>query len=234
MGALANGFEQSVVEGEGAATRQPFYFGMSPPDKEEMPSLPTAVGKVHHNETLSQPFRTAPRHRKKEKKESEGVREVKIVPVKQQQQPTTVNKTEIVIENNNINFSNKSNNNNSSVANMNTVRKSASRAVERPPKEQAQDELSRAFQSQLAAAKLKLRTSGPGEEEEGAPPPPPPPILPPVAPVKAPSPPAPPSKPQWEKRVSTLPKGPMVNPRDELMKAIREKAGKPGRSVQAM
>ena len=235
MGALANGFEQSVVEGEGAATRQPFYFGMSPPDKEEMPSLPTAVGKVHHNETLSQPFRTAPRHRKKENKESEGVREVKIVPVKQQQQqPTTVNKREIVIENNNINFSNKSNNNNN-VANMNTVRKSASRVVERPPNEQAQDELSRAFQSQLAAAKLKLRTSGPGgEEEEGAPPPPPPPVLPPVAPVKAPSPPAPPSKPQWEKRVSTLPKGPMVNPRDELMKAIREKAGKPGRSVQAM
>merc|ERR550517_1443802 len=232
VGALANGFEHSVVEGEGSATRQPFYFGMSPPDKEEMPSLPTAVGKVHHNETLSQPFRTAPRHRKKENKESEGVREVKIVPVKQQQQPTTVNKTEIVIENNNINISNKSNNNN--VANMNTVRKSASRVVGRPPKEQAQDELSRAFQSQLAAAKLKLRTSGPGEEEEGAPPPPPPPILPPVAPVKAPSPPAPPSKPQWEKRVSTLPKGPMVNPRDELMKAIREKAGKPGRSVQAM
>merc|ERR1719382_1435097 len=235
VGALANGFEQSVVEGEGAATRQPFYFGMSPPDKEEMPSLPTAVGKVHHNETLSQPFRTAPRHRKKENKESGGVREVKIVPaVKQQQQPpTTVSKTEIVIENNNINFSSKSNNNNSSVANMNTVRKSASR-VAVPPREQAQDELSRAFQSQLAAAKLKLRTSAPGEEEEGAPPPPPPPVLPPVAPVKAPSPPAPPSKPQWEKRVSTLPKGPMVNPRDELMRAIREKAGKPGRSVPAM
>merc|ERR1719382_524431 len=193
VGALANGFEQSVVEGEGAATRQPFYFGMSPPDKEEMPSLPTAVGKVHHNETLSQPFRTAPRHRKKENKESGGVREVKIVPaVKQQQQPpTTVSKTEIVIENNNINFSSKSNNNNSSVANMNTVRKSASR-VAVPPREQAQDELSRAFQSQLAAAKLKLRTSAPGEEEEGAPPPPPPPVLPPVAPVKAPSPPAPP------------------------------------------
>merc|ERR1711913_29983 len=107
---------------------------------------------------------------------------------------------------------------------MNTVRKSASRGAV-PPREQAQDELSRAFQSQLAAAKLKLRTSGPGEEEEGAPPPPPPPVLPPVAPVKAPSPPAPPSKPQWEKRVSTLPKGPMVNPRDELMRAIREKAG---------
>ena len=230
VGALANGFEQSV-EGEGAATRQPFYFGMSPPDKEEMPSLPTAVGKVHHNETLSQPFRTAPRHRKKENKESGGVREVKIVPVKQQ--PTTVDKTEIVIENNNINFSSKSNNNNSSVANMNTVRKSASRMAV-PPREQAQDELSRAFQSQLAAAKLKLRTSGPGEEEEGAPPPPPPPVLPPVALVKAPSPPAPPSKPQWEKRVSTLPKGPMVNPRDELMRAIREKAGKPGRSLPAM
>ena len=242
MGALANGFEQSV-EGEGSASRQPFYFGMSPPDKEEMPSLPTAVGKVHHNETLSQPFRTAPRHRKKENKESDVVREVKIVPVKQQQQqqPTTVNKKEIVIENNNINFSNKSNNNNNNssvVTNMNPVRKSASRVVERQaPKEQpAQDELSRAFQSQLAAAKLKLRTSGPagGEEEEGAPPPPPPPVLPPVAPVKAPSPPAPPSKPQWEKRVSTLPKGPMINPRDELMKAIREKAGRPGRSLQAM
>ena len=110
MGALANGFEQSV-EVDGAASRQPFYFGMSPPDKEEMPSLPTAVGKVHHNETLSQPFRTAPRHRKKESKESGGVREVKIVPAVKQQQPTTVNKTEIVIENNNINFSNKSNNN---------------------------------------------------------------------------------------------------------------------------
>ena len=208
---------------------------MSPPDKEEMPSLPTAVGKVHHNETLSQPFRTAPRHRKKENKESSGVREVKIVPaVKQQQQPATVNKTEIVIENNNINFSNKSNNNNNIVANMNTVRKSASR-VAVPQREQAQDELSRAFQSQLAAAKLKLRTSGPGgEEEEGAPPPPPPPVLPPLAPVKAPSPPAPPSKPQWEKRVSTLPKGPLVNPRDELMRAIRDKAGKPGRSVPAM
>merc|ERR1712130_943168 len=99
----------------------------------------------------------------------------------------------------NINF-NKSNNNNNSVANMNTVRKSASR-VAVPPREQAQDELSRVFQSQLAAAKLKLRTSGPvGEEEEGAPPPPPPPVLPPAAPVKAPSPPAPPSKPQWERR----------------------------------
>merc|ERR1712181_84943 len=169
-------------------------------------------------------------------KESDVVREVKIVPVKQpqQQQSTTVNKKEIIIENNNINFNN---NNNSVVANMNSVRKSASRVVNRPPKEQpAQDELSRAFQSQLAAAKLKLRTSGPAasEEEEGAPPPPPPPVLPPVAPVKAPSPPAPPSKPQWEKRVSTLPKGPMINPRDELMKAIREKAGRPGRSLQAM
>ena len=215
------------MDGDGTAIRQPFYFGMSPPDKEEMPSLPTAVGKVHNNETLSQPFRTAPRHRKKESKESGGVREMKIVPVKQQ---PTVNETEIVIENNNINFSNKSNNNNGSVSNMNTVRKSASPTAV-PSKEQAQDELSRVFRSQLAATKFKLRRSGQGDEETGAPPPPPPPILPPVT---ASTPPAPPLKPQWEKRVSTLPKGPMVNPRDELMRAIREKAGKPGRSVPAM
>ena len=237
VGALATGFEQSV-EGVGAPSRQPFYFGMSPPDKEEMPSLPTAVGKVHNNETLSQPFRTAPRHRKKETKEP-SVREVKIVPVKHPQ-PSLVNKSEIVIENNNINFSSKGNNNNNNnsntMSNMNTVRKSASRVVV-PPREQAQDELSRAFQSQLAAAKLKLRTSVSGDgEEEGTPPPPPPPVLPPVATpvVTAPPPPAPPSKPTWERRVSTLPRGPIVNPRDELMRAIRERGGKPGRSVPAM
>merc|ERR1712223_586008 len=232
VGALANGFEQSV-EGVAAPSRQPFYFGMSPPDKEEMPSLPTAVGKVYNNETLSQPFRTAPRHRKKETKEP-SVREVKIVPVKHPQ-PSLVNKTEIVIENNNINFNsngNNNNNNNNTMSNMNTVRKSASRVVV-PPREQAQDELSRAFQSQLAAAKLKLRTSVSGDgEEEGTPPPPPPPVLPPV--VTAPPPPAPPSKPTWERRVSTLPRGPIVNPRDELMRAIRERGGKPGRSVPAM
>merc|ERR1712217_429571 len=114
-------------------------------------------------------------------------------------------------------------NNSNTMSNMNTVRKSASRVVV-PPREQAQDELSRAFQSQLAAAKLKLRTSVSGDgEEEGAPPPPPPPVLPPVATpvVTAPPPPAPPSKPTWERRVSTLPRGPIVNPRDELMKAIR-------------
>ena len=94
---------------------------------------------------------------------------VKIVPVKHPQ-PSLVNKSEIVIENNNINFSSKGNNNNNNnsntMSNMNTVRKSASRVVV-PPREQAQDELSRAFQSQLAAAKLKLRTSVSvdGEEE---------------------------------------------------------------------
>merc|ERR1712190_503731 len=136
----------------------------------------------------------------------------------------------------NINFNsngnNNNNNNSNTMRNMNTVRKSASRVVV-PPREQAQDELSRVFQSQLAAAKLKLRTSVSGDgEEEGTPPPPPPPVLPPV--VTAPPPPAPPSKPTWERRVSTLTRGPIVNPRDELMRAIRERGGKPGRSVPAM
>merc|ERR1719153_1268951 len=102
VGALANGFEQSV-EGVGAPSRQPFYFGMSPPDKEEMPSLPTAVGKVHNNET-----------------KEPSVREVKIVPVKHPQ-PSLVNKTEIVIENNNINFSSKGKYNNNNNNNSNTT-----------------------------------------------------------------------------------------------------------------
>merc|ERR1719334_1175889 len=58
VGARTKGFETGK-EGH----RQPFYFGMSPPDKDQPPSLPTAVGKVRDNETLSQPFRTQPRHR---------------------------------------------------------------------------------------------------------------------------------------------------------------------------
>ena len=194
--------------------------------------MPTAVGKVRDNEALSQPFRTAPRHRHKETKEvkeardakdvkesKEGkVREVLIVPVKQ-----PVKKLDIVTENNN--------NNTGTVVDRNTLRKTSSRSP--VPRELPQEEANRAFANTLAQAKQKLRSSGP-VEEEGAPPPPPRPVHPsppppPVAPLAPLA--RPPAPPKWERRVSSLPKGPTVNPRDELMEAIRAKAGQPGRSV---
>jgi len=234
---------------------------MSPPDKDQPPSLPTAVGKVRDNETLSQPFRTQPRHRVSKD------REVLIVPVTQ---PTNIQSNNF---NNNNNNNIVNNNNISTETDSNPVRKSSNRSSVLPPKEPAQEEVNRAFQEQLSKAKLKLRSSGGvptdfvGPSEDGAPPPPPPPVLPnpppgrtaqpqilpgngpqpPRAPV-LPNPslgragqpqllpgtvPQPPSAPKWEKRVSTLPKGPIVNPRDELMAAIRASAGRPGGRLAA-
>ena len=187
---------------------------MSPPDRDDLPSLPTAIGKVRDNEALSQPFRTAPRHRTKtEPKETKGAKEVLIVPVSK-----PVSKQRVVVAQN-------MNNNSPTMTSLNPVGKARLRPL--PSQEQPQEELSRAFQEQLAKAKLKLRSSGPSEE--GAPPPPPAPVLPGIATSKPgpPPPPAPALKPQWERRVSSLPKGPIVNPRDELMRAIREKAGRP-------
>ena len=216
MGARAEGFERGAEE-EGP--RKPFYFGMSPPDKDLLPSLPTAVGKVRDNEALSQPFRTAPRHRSKEKEVKEpGVREVLIVPVNK----SVINNSEVISNNNN---------NTLAVTNQNFTARKVSAFRPLPPKEPPQEELNKVFQEQLARSKGKLRVSRPpDEEEEGAPPPPPPPVMPYAA---APPPPVAPSlnPPKWERRVSSLPKGPMVNPRDELMKAIREKAGRPSVAV---
>jgi len=234
VGARTEHFQTEVA-------RKPFYFGMSPPDKEEVPARPTAVGKVRDNEALSQPFRTKPRHRVKGEGRDGEVREVLIVPV---------------TNNGNNNSVTMENKNQSTPVILTSGHKVSPRPT-LPPKEPAQEELNKAFQEKLSKARLRLRSSSRSEErrdddEEGTPPPPPPPVLPgppvktppppmkvpppPVAPViKGPQPPiAPVIKPtlKWEKRVSTLPKGPIVNPRDELMRAIREKAGQPRKMIQ--
>jgi hypothetical protein len=206
VGARTEGLERR----EGTESRRPFYFGMLPAE-EELPSLPTAVGKVRDNAVLGQPFRTEPRHRARAAKEA---KEVMIVPVTQ---PA-----------NNNNNSQESCNRNMPVAKASLPGKAA--GLKGPVVEPPQEELSRAFEERLARARLGLRAAGPAEngpEQEGAPPPPPAPVLP--APPRPP-----PPAPQWERRVSSLPRGPITNPRDELMRAIREKAGRPtGQGVAA-
>merc|ERR1711892_573075 len=105
----------------------------------------------------------------------------------------------------------------------NTIRRDILKSVPKdlPPKEVNQEEINKTFQDELARAKLRLKTSegGRGEavsrDERDAPPPPPPPVLPPTTSLKKVARPSP---------VQPF-KGKQVNPREELMNAIRQKGG---------
>jgi len=205
-----------------------FYFGMSPADfpGEDMPSLRTAVGKVKDNEALSQPFRQQPRHI--QSKNTRNTTKSSIVPNPQSTQlqinlKSGGNQDKIVIVKSSDSVSsNTSNNNNNTVQNQNT-------ALKLPPKEKQQEEVNRAFQDELLKAKSKLKISGRSEiisqspsgtnfskEDDGSPPPPPPPVLPNTLVRKTP--------PVREKPAMKS----NMNPREELMLAIRNKGGKGG------
>jgi len=207
----------------------PFYFGMSPADvpEEEMPSLRTAVGKVKDNEALSQPFRQQPRHI-----QSKNTRNTTKSNTVQNLQSTQlqinlksgVNQDKIVIVKSSDSVSSKSSNNNNNVThNQNGDNRNVSKL---PPKERQQEEMNRAFQDELLKAKSKLKISGKSEnisqsysaprfskEDDGSPPPPPPPVLPNTLVRKTPP-----------VRENPAMKSNM-NPREELMLAIRNKAG---------
>jgi len=205
---------------------------MSPADvpEEEMPSLRTAVGKVKDNEALSQPFRQQPRHI-----QSKNTRNTTKSNTVQNLQSTQlqinlksgVNQDKIVIVKSSDSVSSKSSNNNNNVThNQNGDNRNVSKL---PPKERQQEEMNRAFQDELLKAKSKLKISGKSEnisqsysaprfskEDDGSPPPPPPPVLPNTLVRKTPP-----------VRENPAMKSNM-NPREELMLAIRNKAGKGG------
>ena len=209
----------------------PFYFGMSPADvpEEEMPSLRTAVGKVKDNEALSQPFRQQPRHI--QSKNTRNTTKSNAVPNPQSTQlqinlKSGVNQDKIVIVKSSDSGSSKSSNNNNVSYNQNFENKFASKL---PPKERQQEEMNREFQDELLKAKSKLKISGRSEnispsysaprftkEDDGSPPPPPPPVLPNTLVRKTPP-----------VRENPAMKSNM-NPREELMLAIRNKGGKGG------
>eukprot|EP00092_Neocalanus_flemingeri_P105704 GFUD01135516.1.p1 GENE.GFUD01135516.1~~GFUD01135516.1.p1 ORF type:complete len:1838 (+),score=444.40 GFUD01135516.1:529-6042(+) len=208
----------------------PFYFGMINAEvpEDEMPSLRTAVGKVKDNEALSQPFRQQPRHI--QSKNTRNTSKSNPVPNPQSTQinlKSGVNQDKIVIVKSSDSGSSKSSNNNNNVTqNQNIENRFASKI---PPKERQQEEINRAFQDELLKAKSKLKISGKSEslsqsysaprspkENDGSPPPPPPPVLPNTLVRKTPP-----------VRENPAMKSNM-NPREELMLAIRNKAGKGG------
>ena len=105
--------EQEREEEEESPPARPappaFYFGLTPREySDSQPaSLSTAVGKVRHNETLSQPFRHQPRHELRNKQSNK-------VPSKlsQPSEPdiVIVNRVKSNINNNNNNNKNNKNN----------------------------------------------------------------------------------------------------------------------------
>ena len=105
-----------------------------------------------------------------------------------------------------------------------------------PPKELPQEEINRAFTAELMKAKQKLKYSGRAyiQDEvqvDGVLPPPPPPILPgvnrKVSSSPSPPPPPPPAPFQLKKSSRALPP-PNLDPRDDLLAAIRRAGGVAG------
>jgi len=194
-----------------------FYFGQSPPSlRQEISAATTAVGKVRNNEALSQPFRHHPRHQPRKSSSSKS----NSVP-----KPDVSHSDKIVIveASSSNNNNNNNNNNNSKAFNQN---KSQAKI---PMKEKNQDEVNREFQRELLSAKSKLKSTYLGDSVdrdhggivEGRPPPPPPPVLPGVSLVKTVRPPPPPVRAgQPNTRINNS-----MNPREELMMAIRNKGG---------
>ena len=193
---------------------QTFYFGQSPPKyKHPAPPAapPTAIGKVRHNEALSQPFRQHPRHDQR-KSSSNTLPKTNSVPKSKENDPKIV----IVSNRSAADHEVTMNNNQSSMRNLNTSSKL-------PAKERDQEEVNREFQSELMRAKAKLSKVG-GQKStylgsvssQDTPPAPPPPVLP-------PGPPPPPLV-----KASAQPRTPAsasINTREELMMAIRTKGG---------
>ena len=209
-----------------------FYFGQCPPSlSQESPAIPasstTAVGKVRNNETLSQPFRQHPRHQPR--KSSSGTSsKSNSVP-----NPGVSNSDKIVIVQTSSNNNNNNNNNNSKAFNQN---KSQAKI---PMKEKNQDEVNREFQRELLSAKSRLKSTYLGDSQEsqqekeqeepvqasveGRPPPPPPPVLPGPGLVRTARPPPPVRAQQSNNKKNVNINN--INPREELMLAIRNKGG---------
>ena len=214
-----------------------FYFGQCPPSlsQESSPTIPasstTAVGKVRNNETLSQPFRQHPRHQPR--KSSSGTSsKSNSVP-----NPGVSNSDKIVIVQTSSNNNNNNNNNNNKAFNQN---KSQAKI---PMKEKNQDEVNREFQRELLSAKSRLKSTYLGDSQEsqesqekeqeepvqasveGRPPPPPPPVLPGPGLVRTARPPPPPVRAMQSNNKKNVNINNNVNPREELMLAIRNKGG---------
>ena len=200
---------------------QTFYFGQSPPKyKHPAPPAapPTAIGKVKHNEALSQPFRQHPRH--DQRKSSNTLPKLNSVPKPNENDPKIVIVSGRQAADNDVTL----NNNQTSMRNLNSSSKL-------PPKERDQEEVNREFMSELMRAKAKLSKVGgqkstyigdsPGQD---TPPAPPPPVMPPPPPlVKASS--------GLNTRPSSArapPPASGLNTREELMMAIRSKGGAGG------
>ena len=152
---------------------QTFYFGQSPPKyKHPAPPTgpPTAIGKVKHNEALSQPFRQHPRHDQR-KSSSNTLPKQNYVPKSNENDPKIV-----IVNSQPADDDVTMNNNQTSTRNLNSSSKL-------PPKERDQEEVNRQFQSELMRAKAKLSkvggqkstylSDGPGQDTPPAPPPPP-------------------------------------------------------------
>lgn len=212
-------------ESTGVLPNQTFYFGQSPPKyKHPAPPTapPTAIGKVKHNEALSQPFRLHPRHDQR-KSSSNTLPKQNSVPKTNENDPKIV-----IVSSQPADNDVTMNNNQTSTRNLNSSSKL-------PPKERDQEEVNREFQSELMRAKAKLSKVGgqkstyigdvPSQDTPPAPP----------APVMPPGPPGPPPPPLVKASVglNTRPSAPRapasgLNAREELMMAIRTKGGAGG------
>ena len=131
---------------------QTFYFGQSPPKYKHLapPSAPpTAIGKVKHNEALSQPFRQHPRH--DQRKSSNTLPKLNSVPKPNENDPKIVIVSGRQAADNDVTL----NNNQTSMRNLNSSSKL-------PPKERDQEEVNREFMSELMRAKAKLSKVGGG------------------------------------------------------------------------
>ena len=124
---------------------QTFYFGQSPaqPRPGATPPATTAVGKVKHNEALSQPFRHQPRHDPR-KSSSNTLPKSNAVPKHNENEPRIVIVKSRAEDSDYLSM----NNNQPSVRNLNSA------GVR--PKERDQAEINREFQTELLRTKAKL------------------------------------------------------------------------------
>ena len=179
----------------------------------------TAIRKVKDNETLSIPFRQQPRHAPSKSAQ----KLVKSDAQQNEQIPQPGNEKVVILKNTGTDSVNSSNNN---IQNGFSITQKSAKI---PPRDRNQEEINREFQAELLKAKSKLRTSARSEtthssnseskaakEDDGSPPPPPPPVLPNTL---------------VQKTQSVRERPPIkshMNPREELMLAIRNKGGVKG------
>ena len=131
--------------------------------------------------------------------------------------------------NNNNNNRRSSSNNNNMIGNTDISRERKASSI--PPKEALQDDISRAFTDELMMAKSRLKVSRRVSEErdssraDGSPPPPPPPVLPAALKRGTAGPPAPPPAPALPKNQGRVLQPAPLDPREDLLLAIRQIGG---------